>query len=136
MTACSSKKDLSQSDFSKLAEKEGFLVETGEGRFTSKELTSAVQAVNSEKGITIEYYEFSSDKKAKKGFRALKYDVKNMIGISTTVEKNLFNYNILSVTIKEKYYAVARIDNTLIYVETDKSNKDAVNKVLETLGYK
>lgn len=136
LTACSSKKELSQSDFSKLAEKEGFTVETGQGRFTSKELKTAVQAVNSEKGITIEYYEFNSEKKAKKGFRALKYDVKSTIGISSTVEKNLLNYSLLHVTIKGKYYALVRIENTLIYVETDKANKDAVNEVLENLGYK
>lgn len=55
------------------------------------------------------------------------------VSASTTVGIN--NYSTYSLTTNKKYKYLSRIDNTLVYVDVDKSYKDIVQDIMKEIGY-
>lgn len=45
------------------------------------------------------------------------------------------NYGFYELTTNDGYYALSRVENTLIFIKTDRENKDEMKSVLKNLGY-
>ena len=59
-------------------------------------------------------------------------DIDNLDG---SYHINVSNYSKYSSSSDSSYRVVSRIDNTVIYVNSKKENKDKIKKVLKKLGY-
>lgn len=87
-------------------------------------------------GYQIEFYELSSEENAIDAYntnRSLFESQESNVSASYTISMN--NYGTYSLTTKEEYKYLSRIDNTLIYVNVDKDYKDTVKDILKEIGY-
>lgn len=87
-------------------------------------------------GYQIEFYELSSEENAIDAYntnRSLFESQESNVSASYTISMN--NYGTYSLTTKEDYKYISRIDNTLIYVNVDKDYKDTVKDILKEIGY-
>jgi hypothetical protein len=145
LTACGGPKtSLTETEFINLVEKADYYIveesdEFGEfdksGRFDTA--VSSVFAAESGGNFIIEFYTFSSVEEAEAAYEEIREELdKLLVGSYAGSNYSIANYSLFNYTINEKYYHNFRIDNTFVCVETDKINKDAVIKIMDTLGYK
>lgn len=124
------------------------------GQFTSKEVLSAYKIISGD--FYAEFYELPSVEQADQAFDNNKLLFrKNVPALSQTgvpnAESNTepaanaspyyeestsgSNFERYCLVTEDNYYAVSRIDHTLVYVSTARKNLKKANKFLKTLGY-
>lgn len=112
---CSMIKDkMDKEQFTNIMVNNQFTVEDVTAQYTNYNFISSVQvALPENKEFQIEFYIFDSKISAKKAYQNSKYITSN----------------------KDNYRYMKRIDNTIIYVNTKKENKDKVKRIIKKLNY-
>lgn len=134
VTGCSNKKSISADEFKqKLEEKQYTIIDRTDNFNDGTKVYSATNPNNSHQ---IVFYEFSNNDTAinfydqnKSSFEESKGSGYNDSSIS------LANYSKYTLETSNEYKVISRIDNTLIIFNVNKSEKAAVKKVIEELGY-
>lgn len=138
LSACGIKKEaIDEEEFNRIMTKEGFRISNvyqqvvGYGYFDD-----AYIAVEKDGKYQIEYYELDEDSNAlnfynanKKIFEASKTD--NSIYTNVDLPDN----SKYTLTTKDSYKVISRIEDTVVYLDVDKKYKNEVNNILKKLGY-
>lgn len=133
------KKSITSDEFQSIMKSKNFIVENGKSQYASyPEITECYLSAPSDMSFTIEFYVLDSDSSAQNMFsknKAIFEEAKE--GSKSRFENSvsLANYSKYTLQVDDKYKAISRIDNTLIYVNTSARYKDDVSKILEELGY-
>ena len=137
LIGCNPRKALTAAEFTNLVEKAGYRIYNVTETFETENIKAAIQAVEPEDRFAIEFYVFATSEMAITMFNEIRNGLNAPSGTwYSKVEVNAANYNIYRGTFNGVFYATARIDNTLLYVETEDTNKAAVDEMLKTLGYR
>jgi hypothetical protein len=114
-------------------EQAGFYLEETDERRNLANVLTAKQAEEPEGRFVVDFYVFESEESAASGFTTVKNEFESMSGNTRagTNTPRVYRY-----TTNGMYFAVVRIDNTLIRVETEADNRDAVNEALDIIGYR
>ncbi len=130
LPGCSVRKPVSAANFKKEAEKEGFTV----SEKTSSDVGAESYLIASKKGsdTKIVYLSFGSASSAHDGYTAAIGDLipsggKNVVDSDT--------YNKYTVSKGELYYAVTRMDDTVIYCSAVTSQKDEADNFMKAVNY-
>lgn len=120
----------------KMENKEYTVVDVQEQFAEFDYVKNAYVALEKEGNYQIEFYEISDEANAV-GFygnnKALFESSKGTIVAETNI--TVKNYAKYTVNSGGKYNVVSRIANTVVYVSVDSKYKDAVNDVLNSIGY-
>ena len=135
LASCSAKTAITETEFSDLTAKAGYVMTNEAVRFSTN-VTSSLQATSSDRRVVIDFYVFSSNDTARASFNSAVKSLDLISGNKSGSNYSAANYSLYSYTIDGIYYHYFRIDNTLVCVETDSKNKSAANEMLTTLGYK
>lgn len=124
------------------------------GQFTSGQIVSAYKIISDD--FYAEYYELPSVEQADRAFDNNKLLFKSNIPAlyaaatmtpeqlqDTSIEEVPYfedsasgsNFDRYCLATEDFYYAVSRIDHTLVYISTERKNLKEANKLLRTLGY-
>ncbi|WP_440895503.1 hypothetical protein ACS127_13200 [Amphibacillus sp. Q70] len=135
LSACSgSKTALSAEEFQAQMEEAGYEIHDAFDQFPEGSVESVLLAANDD--YQIEFYVVLTVEQAQSAFNENKDSFESEKGnVSTDSSVSLSNYSVYKQTTNGQYYVVSRVENTFIYVVTPDENKQAVNDVLETLGY-
>ena len=135
-TGCSKKKAITSDDFKSKAEKMGYTIVDAHDQYANYNYVKEAYIAYSNDGYQIEFYVIDDNEYAKGMFDTNKAIIENINGTNKMkTEINMKNYNKYSVTTESTFGYLSRIDNTLVYVNTTKSNKNAVNKFLKKINY-
>lgn len=132
------KKDniLSIDKFDKIVKKENLKTVDVKDSFDTENINDAIIAYNKYGDYQIEYIIFNDVETTKSAFLINKNDFKtdkNDNDIETfESSKKSSKYELIT---KEKYMYISRIDNSLIYVNTDITYKDETKNIIDKLGY-
>ena len=135
-TGCSKKKAITSDEFKSKAEAEGYTVTDVQSQYASYGYINQAFVASSADGYQIEFYVLSDKDYAKSMFETNKSIIENVNGNNKVkTEVNLSNYSKFAITTSTKYGYLSRIDNTLIYVNTTKENKNKVSSFIKKLKY-
>lgn len=133
------KNPITTDNFMSSMESKGFIVtDTKSTQFASYDyITKATLALSSDYSYKIEFYELVDDNYANSFYASNKSLLESSAGnvVKTNVERNGKNFSRFVLSANGKYSVVSRIANTVVYVNCDEANKDAVNSILQELGY-
>ena len=139
LTACSlSKNALSTKDYIKIMKKKE--------NFTIADITSqcdentyvkeATLALNNSKEYQIEFYVLDNKDSAKDMFNRNKKIFEESEYVSRFSETvNMINYSYYKITNEKEFKYICRVENTFLYINTSKDNKEEINKIIKELGY-
>ena len=100
-------------------------------------VNAAVKMDGDNPACVARFYVAKSDEKAQQLFAGTKPLAENTAeGTKTQTEVNLGNYSYYRVKGDSVICVLARIDNTLLYLQADKALEDEVDDIVKTLGYK
>ena len=124
-------------EFKSFMEEKGYIVMDSTSQFADYENIVKVNiAANEDYSCKIEFYELSDDDYAKSFYNSNKYvfqTAKTDSDEETNVD--LENSSKYIVSSDSRYKVVSRINNTIIYLNVDSSNKETVENILNELGY-
>lgn len=130
------KTSISADTFENIMEGKGYILTETTSQFAQYTNYISKSYVAQKTGYQIEFYELTSEENAISMYNTNKttFESQNSnISASTTVGMN--NYSTYSLTTNKKYKYLSRIDNTLVYVDVDKSYKDIVQDIMKEIGY-
>lgn len=85
----------------------------------------------------IEFYEFFDKEHADLFFKNRKSSIEDLKSKSLSQHTvNINNFSKYALELEEKYIVISRIDNTIIYVDTNAMNKENIKNILDEIGYK
>lgn len=123
-------------EFASLMEDENYDVADVTSQYEAYGIDEAYIAIESDQDYQIEFYELSSDSKAKSMFESNKDYFEDRAGSSkVTTSYSIGNYNLYSLTSNGDYMYLCRVDNTLLYIDVEDEYKDEVKDIVEELGY-
>lgn len=134
LTGCD-KKSVTTDEFKTLASENGLTCVDAIEQFASYDfIKEATIAVPSDSSYQIEFYVLSDSSYAKSFFETNKTNfVKGETDIDSLKEGG--NYSRYSLNSSGKYMFVEYINNTVIYVNTDESNQEAIDTFIKDLKY-
>lgn len=133
LAGCSlSKTAITSSDFESIMKAEGFqVVDATEDVDGGSAVLKATFATKDD--LQYEYYLLSDTKTAQNVFESNKYSIEEGSGAYSSV--NGSNYATFSGEYDGKYYYIAYVEDTMIYVEAEAAQKADVKAIIEKLGY-
>ncbi len=124
--------NLTAEDFIVKMESKGFSTDSMPSE--NEEYVELVVAKNG--NYEVEYMYFDDLVEAKYKYAELKYDVENMRGSSySQSETNINNMQKKSLSSDGRYGYVCRINNSIIYVNTDNTYQKEIKELMKELGY-
>ena len=131
------KESITASEFKTIMQEKGYDVSDATSYFSQYDyINQAYIAVSDDYSYKIEFYELSNVEYAigffnnnKSIFEASKGD------FSSETDVNIQNYSKYTLSSHDKYKVISRIDNTVIYLDVDSSNKDTIKDLLDELNY-
>ena len=150
LSGCSTtKKSISAQDFYNAADKEGIVVSNASSVYGLAK--KAYQSAVNDNRYTILFIEGDSISDMQNMFLDEASNIYNKTGLNKeaeTVEPGTLttkaakksigdgkNWQSLEVTTDDRYYYVSYVDKTLLYIESDTSNKDKLIKIKDTIKY-
>lgn len=131
------KESMTASEFKTLMKGKGFVVSDATSQLSQYDYVEQVYvAAQSDYSYKIEFYELSDVEYATMFYnnnKSIFESTKGNASSETSVSMN--NYSKYTLSTGGKYKVVSRIDNTVLYLNVDSSNKDVVKDLLEELGY-
>lgn len=136
VTGCTTKEKLESSNFKKIMEKKEFVVvdNTKEALSEIGSVEMSYKATEPSGRYILEYYSFDGEVSAQ-GFYAKKQAELGTTGSQVYTELNQGNYSKYTMLYHDKFTAIARVSNTIIYVTADKNYQDEIKKILLDIGY-
>lgn len=139
LTGCFSKKALSSDDFKTKMEEKGFTVQDATYQLSSYSYINKVYlAISSNSTYQIEFYDLATEDDAINFFnnnKSLFEKSKSNDSGDSETNLNLKNYTKYVLISGGRYKVVSRINNTVIYLNVEETNKDEVKQILKDLGY-
>lgn len=139
LTGCFSKKALSSEDFKTKMEEKGFTVQDATHQLSSYSYINKVYlAISSNSTYQIEFYDLATEDDAINFFnnnKSLFEKSKSNDSGDASSNVNLKNYTKYVLISGGRYKVVSRINNTVIYLNVEETNKDEVKQILKDLGY-
>jgi hypothetical protein len=134
-SGCSTNKTPLTSDgFKEKMEEAGFEIYDITDQYEEGLLQAAYVAMKED--YRLEFYVLNTNDDAKAMFNANQSDFEDLrSGNSSYNSVDIGNHSSYKLTTEDGYYVLSRIDNTLVFVKTDKKNKDAISNTLKNLGY-
>jgi hypothetical protein len=86
--------------------------------------------------LEVFFYVFEKSRDVGQTMENIKDMCDDMNGIKSSSSVNLGNFSKFTCTAGEDLFVASSIDETMIFIETTKEQKDLVNDLLESLGYK
>lgn len=130
------KESIKAREFASLMEDENYEIVDITSQYEAYGVDEAYIAVDSDQDYQIEFYELSSESKAKSMFESNKDYFEDGAGSSkVTSSYSVGNYNLYSLTSNGDYMYLCRVDNTLLYIDVEDEYKDEVKDIVEELGY-
>jgi len=134
LCGCSKKEAITADVFKSKMEDLGYKITDATGQFQGQAVESVQLALKDD--YQIEFYVVPSVEQAESAYNQNKSNIKNIETSSTTMKSlEVKNYSYYSMTSKEKYYVVSRVDNTFIYVAAKVEYKDEISDIISELGY-
>lgn len=136
ITGCTAKEKLEPSNFKKIMEKKGFIVteQTGIAIAEGGNVDLSYKAETPDQRYVINFYEFDGEVSAQ-GFYAKKQAELGSTGSQVYTELNLGNYSKYTMIYHERFAAISRVSNTVVYVDTEKNYQEEVKQLLLDIGY-
>lgn len=137
-TGCKIKKEaITAADFKSLAAEKGLQCEDATAQFAGYDFVQEVTlALPSDESYQIEFYVFDDTENAKSFFannQAIFEESKSNPSSNTSFSgPNNAKYGLTS---DGKYRFVEYVDNTAVYVDTDKANKSTIEEFVKAMGY-
>ena len=131
------KVSITGTEFKNIMKEKNYVVNDAKNQFESYDYIKKVYiAASSDYSYQIEFYEMSDSNKAMSFYNTNKNIFESDKGsLSSNYSVNISNYSKYSLSSDSSYKVISRIDNTVIYVNSKKENKDKIKKVLKKLGY-
>ena len=134
---CAKKDPVTSQVFGDTMTQNGYTVKDIKEQYSDLEfITEAYLAVDETESYQIEFYVLSDKDRAVKMFDGNKQNLeenKDSTHLSTSVSAG--NHGKYTLTTDSEYVLISRIDNTMVFAKTAVDYKDAVNTMVETLGY-
>lgn len=138
LSACSLNKEAIDVDKfkEKMRDKDYYVVNSKEQFSEYDYIIDSYIAINSDKTYQIEFYKLL-DIDNSLAFYNYNKDIfdASRTSNSTYTDINLSNNNKYTLSTEDSYKVLSRIDDTVIYVNTDIKYKDEINSILKNLGY-
>ena len=136
LTGCT-KTAVTTADVKALAETKGFIVEDAVSQFSAYDYIKEVTIVAPQSlDYQIEFYVLSDAAYAQSFFEKNKANFEmNKSGTYTDSSSSGKNYAVYKLNANGKYMFLERVDNTVVYVDTEKQNKEAVEAFMKELNY-
>ena len=136
ITGCTAKEKLEPANFRKIMEKKGFVVteQTGSIIHENSNIELSYKAETQDQRYVINFYEFDGEVSAQ-SFYAKKQAELGSTGSQVYTELNLGNYSKYTMIYYDRFAAISRVSNTVVYVDTDKNYQEEVKQLLLDIGY-
>lgn len=136
ITGCTTKESLEASTFKTLMEKRGFSVLEQTSTVISENSAVEVSYIAETTGAryAIEYYSFDGEVSAQ-AFYAKKQEELAKTGAQAYTEVNIGNYSKYTLVHNNKFSAISRVSNTIVYVSADNNYAEEIKGVLKDIGY-
>jgi len=136
LTACSPKEYLTGAGFADIVERAGYTVDDFTDDFDGPDY-AYIQAVAPDGSFIIDFFVAASVEETRDMYKEIKKELDSLGGVwRSRIQNNAANYNLYRGTNDGVYYVASRIENTLLYIETDAEYRKEVDEILEKLGYK
>jgi len=131
------KTPIAASSFKSTMEQKGYTVVDTNSQFAGYDyINQAYLAESSDGSYQIEFYETSDESYAINFYNNNQARFESSKGSASSESNvNLKNSSKYTLSSNGKFMVVSRIDNTIIYVNTDEKNKDNIKDILKELGY-
>jgi len=135
LTACSLERTaITGDEFVQKMESAGYEIVNVTGQFEDGLVEVAYIAIKG--NYQIEFFVVPTIDQAKAAYNSNKTDFEALGGGSASTKSvAINNYSYFTLTTSQGYHHVSRIDNTFIYVSTDKAHRDEIREILSDLGY-
>lgn len=135
-TGCS-KTSATSDDFKLIAEENGMVTVDAKSQFADYDyILEAIIAAPEDNTYQIEFYVLSDSSFASSFFENNKAKFEQSKGSDYSYGSSSGqNYSTYSLTAGERYMFVEQVDNTVIYIDVDKSYKDEVSDFVKALKY-
>ena len=138
LSACSSNKiAINVDEFKETMRDNSYYVVNSKEQFSEYDyIVDSYIAINSDKTFQIEFYKLS-DVDNSIAFYNYNKDIFDASKTSNSAytDVNLNNNSKYTLTTEDSYKVLSRIDDTVIYVNTDKEYKDDIKSILKKIGY-
>lgn len=136
LTGCT-KTPVTTADFTALAQTKDFIVEDASSQFSDYDYIKEVTIVAPKSlDYQIEFYVLSDAAHAQSFFENNKTNFEmNKGNAYTDSSSSGKNYAVYKLNSNGKYMFLERVDNTVVYVDTDKKNQEAVEAFMKELKY-
>ncbi len=131
------KKSITANEFKTLMQGKGLVVSDVTSQYSRYDYVEQVYvAVPSDYSYQIEFYELSDSEYAISFYNNNKSIFESSKGnVSGGTSLSAKNYSKYSLSTDGNYKVISRIDNTVVYLNVDSSNKNTVKDLLNELGY-
>ena len=132
---CGKKTVLTTEQFKNVTEQRQMTTADVSSQYSSYEyVKEATVATNG--NYQIEFYVLDNEENAGKMFDINYNSFESYKGTTSAYsEYNLSNYHTYSLATNGKYYYIARVDNTLLYVNAEDEYKEEIKTIVKNLGY-
>lgn len=133
---CSASKTAADADqFTEVLEEHDFeITDVTEEEATAN--TEQILSASNEDDMKITFYDISDEEAASEFFAAVKQQLEDSrTSSSSTLNKAGSNYEKYTLNHDDMYYALSRIDDTVVYATSAKKNSLTLGKLVEALGY-
>jgi len=132
------KKPVTVEKFESVAKENGYVIAIDKDFEALDEVESVRIAINEEKGYQIDFYVLKDSSIAKNLYnnnKAAFIDIKSEYSNSSSSSADSPKYQKYTVTTSGHFLYIARINNTVIYVNESPEHKNEINKFIKKLGY-
>ena len=130
------KTPISANTFISTMESKGYTIINTTSQFSQYPNYVAESYIAKNQDYQIEFYELTNKENAINMYNTNKTKFESQkTDSSSYVTVNMSNYSTYSLTAGGKYKYLARIDNTLVYIDVDENYKDIVKDIMKEIGY-
>ena len=135
LTGCKAKQAITPEDFTIAANKKEYTI-VERKLLSNYEEAKTIISAQIKKDNYIELFELKTEEDANNFYTSNKDHYEKEYKVKTiTTENTGINYNKYTLTVKNNYIVISRINNTVILVEVDKKYKSEVKEFLKEIGY-
>lgn len=132
LTGCLKKTKIDVNTFEDTLKEEGYTIEKTDREHMTNDTKDMAIAISKD-GYSINYIEYYEKNSAKDFYNETYDKYENSCSIKT--ETSGTNYNTFKCESSKEYIAITRVDNTVVFALTTKTNKDKVKNTLKKIKY-
>lgn len=127
---------MTASDFKTYMESEGYMIQDAKNQFYGVDYIKNVYiAIPRNYEYQIEFYEVDEPEQAKSFYNNNKNRFETDTNGALKTERYGKNYSKYTLTNLDEYKVVSFIDNTAIYIDADKEDKEEIENILKEINY-